>query len=246
VLYFKYFKPVSFEVVAVPVLLVVERRTTRGALYRDSLMPVAVEAIVGLVRLETSENPENKFIVLNYQMIDGLLYLGKSFAQLNPTATTTGSEFLGALWQIQAGDEGAIAQGSSGLLSFLSLPSAQAEQYEWFWAQIRSQQEQMLGDRLNYGQRLLQALKQIQDNPESALHSSTREVQFIDQLLLLGGAYAGLEPKAIDPVASDPELFLKTLWREDESVNKAIEELDSYLQHLENYHIVLKQSRILL
>ncbi len=62
----------------------------------------------------------------------------------------------------------------------------------------------------------------------------------------MGEAYAGLNPIAINPAAADPELFLETRWREDKSINKAVEELDNYLQHLEDHHIVLKQSRILL
>jgi hypothetical protein len=103
----------------------------------------------------------------DYQLIHELLYLGKSFAQLNPT--TTGGEFLGAIWQIQAEDQGAIAQASSGLLSFLSLSSNLGWQDEWYWEQMRSRQNQLPRQRLAYGQRLLAALKQIQDMPDSAL-----------------------------------------------------------------------------
>jgi hypothetical protein len=157
--------------------------------------------------------------------IQQILSLSRAYAALKPDSQTISeSEFLGQIWQAPVWDKTVRSKGGEAFATFLSMPKAAdfAESRTLFY-----QTQPIFRDRLNYGQRLLQALKQIQDTPDSALRSSAQDMQFIDQLLLLGGAYAGLEPKAIDP-ATNPKLFLEILWR-DQNIQKGATELETYL-----------------
>ncbi|GAQ00079.1 Ig-like domain-containing protein [Leptolyngbya sp. NIES-2104] len=96
---------------------------------------------------------------------------------------------------------------------------------------------------MNYAERLVQATQQVQG---LNLQTQKKDPRFLSHLLNLGSAYVALHLKEIGSNATDPKLFLNTLWQ-GQNLQKGATELETYLAQFEGNDLnLLKGSSNLL
>ena len=163
----------------------------------------------------------------NPEFVAALMDLGKVYASLDPAAPVDPEAeplnfFLDTVWNAQS--EADLLKGGDELAEFISSFDSPAAV-------------------LRYEERLLKVVKQTPGLPEK------QDAAFLNEVVQLGGTYAGLNP--VSGAASEDEplnFFLDTLWRSDDegAIEQGLGEFKSFLSEVDDSTQLLKLTQNLL
>ena len=142
--------------------------------------------------------------------VQQLLEFGFAYAKLNPdtSLSTTPQGFLDTLWRATPDDAAAMKAGAAGLSEFFDGANTQAQVVK----------------RLTFAETLIEAAKLA-----PSTQGQVNDPSFVDALIGLGSAYAALDPVAEGEIAQDPQLFLDTLYRQQD-VPQGVQQLEIFFK----------------